>query len=992
MSDQFHPYDFGPNRARSANGTATTGETDQHHGPTVSVTAPAAETPPFPISSSDSQATASVWDRIRSFDRSPKVVRIASMEINLTAIYDALTAPLRWIWHAVLRLFGGRARSRRGGPQDELKKIKMIRLLALLGFGGAIAGVMIFFIMFAVFSRDLPKPGQVVRREGFSTVVTDREGKVLYDLFSEERRVPVPIDQIPEDLQQATVAIEDKNFYNHRGFDILTPFRIVYNLVFRKRVVGGSTLTQQLVKNVLLTPERTPTRKFKELILALQIERRYSKDQILEMYLNEAPYGGTAWGVGAAAETYFSKPVSELTLVESAILAGLPQSPTRYNPYLGRTNQDGELWWKVRTRGVLARMHDDDYISNIEYEEALAQLDQVQFEQKEFDIKAPHFVFYVEEQLQEMFGEDILQKGGLKVTTSLDLELQDQTQTIVKEEIDKVKNLNITNGSVVIMDPRTGEIISMVGSVDYFSEEIDGQFNVAADGLRQPGSSIKPVTYLSLLQQGFTPSSILVDAPTIFASNDSVDPYEPKNYDGKFRGPVNVRNSLGSSLNITAVKALAIVGVDTFLQNAYDMGFVTLEPTKENQQRFGLAVTLGGAEVHLLDTTTAYSSFANGGKRVEPVSILKVEDLDGNVLFEHKPVLGKQVIDPAHAYLINDILSDNQARSIAFGTNSLLNVSQNIAVKTGTTNDQRDNWAVGWSQEVMVGAWVGNNDNSPMKQVASGVSGATPIWRRSILAALDKGYQAPAWNRPDQIESVELDAISGYPGHDGFPTRPAIAIRGTVPSLPDPIHTKLKVCRGQDKLATDAMVAAGDYEEREYIVLKESDPVSSDGKNRWQEGISAWINGQEDSRYKVPTEYCGEQSSVFIRLEDPKNETKYDSEDIKVKAQADSGDGIEKIEIYVNGSLRETVNSSSYDSTIKLSKGRYEVFAKAYSRSGKTAESQKVKIGTGGEDWKQPNPSPSPSPTPNPSPTPTTTPAASPDTGGPGNGNSPHSN
>ena len=301
-----------------------------------------------------------------------------------------------------------------------------------------------------------------------------------------------------------------------------------------------------------------------------------------------------------------------------------------------------------------------------------------------------------------MYGEDVVETGGFRVTTTLDLDLHNEAQKIVTEEVDKVADsLNISNGAVMVMDPRTGEVLSMVGSRDYNNSDIGGQFNVPVDGLRQPGSAIKPVTYLGLLQRGYTPASMLVDVPTTFQRNSSEPPYEPKNYDGTFRGPVSVRNSLGSSLNIPAVKALAIVGIDNFLSLAYDMGLDTLEPTEANRKRFGLAVTLGGAEVRMIDLVSAYSAFANGGRKVEPVSILKVEDKDGNKIFEHRQVEGRQVIQEEEAFLISNILSDNNARALAFGTNSLLNTGQHIAVKTGTTNEMKDNWAIGWSREVI---------------------------------------------------------------------------------------------------------------------------------------------------------------------------------------------------------------------------------------------------------------------------------------------------
>lgn len=857
--------------------------------------------------------------------------------------------------------------------------LKVFRAGSFLALAGTMVSIIAFVGMFIWFSRDLPQPGRVVRREGFSTQVLDREGRLLYDVFGQEQRTPVPIDQISEYMRQATIAVEDKDFYSHAGYDPLTPVRIVYNYLLKDgRVVGGSTLTQQLVKNVLLTNERSVIRKFKELILSMQIERQFTKDQILEMYLNEVPYGGPAAGVQAASKLYFDKDASELTLTESVILAGLPQRPSAYSPYSGRKTEDGTPLWHWRAQGVLRRMKEDGYISPELEETTLAELDNVNFQRQESGIKSPHFVFYVREQLEDMFGPSIVESGGLKVETTLDLEFQDVVEDIVDEEIEKVEDFNITNGAVVVMDPQTGEILSMVGSRDYFDEEIDGNFNVAVHGLRQPGSSIKPVTYLAGLQQGMTPATMLVDVETTFQPNEKIDAYEPKNYDGQFRGPVSLRNSLGSSLNVPAVKTLAMVGVPNMLQLAYDMGFPTLEPTEENLRNFGLAVTLGGGEVHLLDTTSAYSSFANGGRRVEPVSILKVTDAQGNVLFEHKNVEGRQVMKPGEAYLINHILSDNNARLLAFGANSLLNTGRPIAVKTGTTNDQKDNWTIGWSGTTMVGVWVGNSDNSSMTRVASGITGASPIWRRVMFEAIDRGRETPEWERPDSIEEVEVDAISGYPAHDDFNKRTEVVIKGTLPRLPDPIHAKLKLCKGQNKLAPEPRVARGDFEEKEFIVLREDDPVSEDGQNRWQEAINAWIAGQGDI-YKPPTEYCDDQQGadeLFVGLSKPSHETNYGEESVDVQVDAVGVEGIKEVEIWVNGSKRETLTSRPYETKLNLGKGRFEIWAIARDNAGKTAESNKVKIGTGGESWQVPTPTATPTPTSPPAATATPTPTS----------------
>ncbi len=928
------------------------------------------------------------------------MLKLNIMEINFSAFWRNISSPLTWLQSNSARRWGRLAKKRMAKqtskldklitkiypawnePQDKkLRMIKLLRLFAFACLGAVILGVVAFFVMFAYFSKDLPKPGEVARREGFSSKIYDRNGELLYDLFQEERRNPVTTEQLGTDLKNATVAIEDKDFYKHGGFDFMTILRIPYNIVFRQRIVGGSTITQQLVKNALLTNDRTFARKFKELVLAIQIERKYSKDEILTMYLNENPYGGTAWGVGTAAEIYFNKSVSDLNLVESAFLAGLPQRPTAYSPYSGKTDETGQPLWKLRTTGVLHSMLEQGYITSLQQEQALADLENLTFEKKAFEIKAPHFVFYVRDQLEEMFGEETVNKGGLKVTTTLDLPLHNEAQQIVADELKKLEeskyDYHITNGAAMVLNPKTGEILSMVGSRDYFdTEHGGGQFNVAVDGLRQPGSSIKPITYLAMFQHGYTPATILVDAKTNFVPNSLIKAYEPLNYDGKYRGPVSLRQSLGNSLNVPAVKSLAIVGVDYFLDLAYKMGIRTLEPSPENKQRFGYAVTLGGAEVYMIDLVSAYSAFANGGMKTEPVAILKVEDGAGNLLYEYQPLEGQRVISQEEAFLINHVLSDNSARSAAFGANSLLNTGKAIAVKTGTTNDMRDNWTIGWSQDVIVVTWVGNNDNSAMNRVASGTTGASPIWRKIINAALAKGYQAPDWVIPSGIEEVEVDSLSGYPKHDDFPTKKEYVIRGTLPPSPDPIHQKVKLCRGENKLANEARISAGDFDEREFIFLQEVDPISEDGINRWQNGIQAWIDGQDDSRYKVPTEYCGNEDDVSVRLIRPENEKSYSEEDLEVEIQAGSGVGIAKIEIWVDGSLRESIDSSSYKGKIHFGGGQHEIYARAKSRADKWAETSKVKIGTGGQDWKAPEPTPTPAPTAVPTTIPTPTPTS----------------
>ncbi|MEA3355048.1 MAG: PBP1A family penicillin-binding protein [Patescibacteria group bacterium] len=843
-------------------------------------------------------------------------------------------------------------------------KADLIKLLAVLGFFGILGMSLLGTIMFAWYAKDLPTPDKVVRRDGFSTKIFDRNGQLLYDVFADQRRTPVELEKIPETLKQATIAIEDKNFYEHKGFDPLGWVRAVFNTIFKlRRLGGGSTLTQQLVKNVLLTNQRSISRKIKEFVLSVQIEKKYTKDEILKMYLNESPYGGTAWGVQAACETYFAKDVDELNLIESAVLAGLPQAPSRYSPFIGG---DG---YKNRTKSVLRRMREDDYISKDEEKQALEDLDKIEFAPEGSSFKAPHFVMYVKSKLIERYGEALVEQGGLRVTTSLDWDLQKEAQKIITEEIEKVESLHITNGASLTLDSQTGEILSMVGSKNYSAEDYDGKVNVTLS-LRQPGSSIKPVNYVTAFMKGYTPATMIADVLTEFPGGANIPVYKPKNYDGKFRGPVQLRYALGNSLNIPAVKLLQLVGVKEMLETAYKMGFTSLEPTRANVNRFGLSLTLGGGEVRLIDMTAAYSAFANGGYKVEPISILKVEDNKGKVLEEYKASRLPRVLTEEQAFLISNILSDNSARLITFGANSFLRIpGHTVAVKTGTTDDMRDNWAVGWTPAIITAVWVGNNDNTPMKKVASGISGATPIWRETIIKALSLS-SVKDWGVPKGIIEMEVDSISGYASHDGWPSRKEYFIKGTEPISLDLIHTKLKICKGQeDKLASKIRVAKGDYEEKEYIVLKADDPAGG-SKNRWQEGIDAWINGQDDSRYKYPKDYCDDDNGIYIQITSPGDHDTVDN-DFDFKAKVTSGKEIKWVKFYIDGVERKEIFSKPFEYREEsLEDGTYTLKVKTEDVDGNVAEKE-IKIGVNQDwDYEEPEPSPSPLPTPSLSPSP----------------------
>lgn len=808
---------------------------------------------------------------------------------------------------------------------------KLIMRLAKLSFVGVILMIVAIFVGIPLLAYDLPSPDTVVRREGFSSKILDRTGKPLYDIFEEGRRIPVDIQKVPENLKHATIAIEDKNFYEHGGFDVLGTLRGLSRQFTRGRAQGGSTLTQQLVKNTILTSERSPIRKLREFVLAIQIERTYSKDEILQMYLNEAPYGGTSYGVAAAADSYFGKKVEDLTLTECIILAGLPQRPSYYSPFTGEDKA-----YVPRAENVARRMREDNYISEEEEKNVLEELPNVKFADKSNEFKAPHFVQYIQRELEKEYGEQVIETGGLKVTTTLDLDMQDKAQTIVAEEIAKVKNLKISNGAAVIVNPQTGEILAMVGSRGFSDPEIDGQVNVTTS-LRQPGSSIKPFTYITGLKEGYTPSTLFMDVATEFPAGAGQPMYKPVNYDGKFRGPVQFRYALANSLNIPAVKMLALVGVKDMLQTAFDAGITSLEPTQTNMSRLGLSVTLGGGEVKLAELTNAYSIFMNGGARVEPSAILRVEDASGKVLEENKPKKKQQVVTPEQAFLIADILSDNEARKATFGPNSSLVIpNRTVAVKTGTTNDRRDNWTVGGNSTGVVGVWVGNNDNSPMGALVSGVSGAAPIWRRIIIEYL-KDKPNAGFDRPGGIQETGVDVVSGYAAHDGFPSRQEKFVDGTQPQE-DPAHVKLKVCKNDGKLATPSDVAGGNYDEREFFVFKEPDPVSTDGVNRWQDGINAWLATQTDGKYHPPTDYCGTANPVNVEFKTPTDRQSNLPNSFTVEIRPDSTGDITEVSLDVDGNRVRVWNSGPFKEDLNIANGVHTLKAHAKDSNGKESE------------------------------------------------------
>ena len=598
--------------------------------------------------------------------------------------------------------------------------------------------------------REIPNPQKLGRDDySQSSQILDRKGRLLFEIYSDKKRTAVTLSEIPDHLKNATLAIEDANFYKHHGFDIKGILRGLYRTLIKKRLQGGSTITQQLVKNVLLTQERTLSRKIKEAILTVATELLYNKDQILEMYFNQTPYGGTVWGAQAAAKEIFNKKVSDLSLSEAALIAGLPASPTKYSPF-----SRPELA-KARQELVLDRMYEVGYIS--EEEKNQAKEEELKYFIERSGILAPHFVFYVKEQLADEYGLQKLNEGGLKVTTTLDLDLQNLSETIVASEVAKLKKSNVTNGAALITEASTGQILAMVGSIDYFSTEIDGKYNVTT-ALRQPGSSIKPLNYAVGLELGkITASSIIDDRPTCFEQINQ-KAYCPTNYGNSYFGIQSVRNSLASSLNIGAVKVLKLNGIETFIASASAMGITTFK----DPSNYGLSLTLGGGEVYMTDMITAYGVFANMGIKQELTAILNIKDRNGNILREFKESPGERVLSRETSFIIHHILSDDGARSQVFGSGSLLNIKKHpeVAVKTGTTNDLRDNWTYGYTTDYVVASWVGNNNNSKMRGVVSGTSGAAPIWNKIMTELLkDKTVKKPT--RPVNIVGMNVCNLSG---------------------------------------------------------------------------------------------------------------------------------------------------------------------------------------------------------------------------------------
>lgn len=656
------------------------------------------------------------------------------------------------------------------------------------------------------------------RRVLQSTKIYDRTGEImLYDLHQDVRRTVVPFDQISPHVKNATVAIEDDQFYNHFGIDIKAIIRAAVSNVQEGGLgQGGSTITQQVIKNSVLQREKTFTRKAKEAILALKLEQLKTKDEILEIYLNESPYGGTIYGIEEASRAFFNTSAKDLTIGEAAYLAAIPQAPTYLSPH-GNNKEALD----ARQKSVLEKMRSNGYITVEEYEAAKNEV--VEFESQIVSgIKAPHFVMYVREQLAEKYGEEALAERGFKVTTTLNYELQEAAEKIVAEKVAiNTDAYKASNAGLVATDPKTGDLLVMVGSKDYFSEDVEGNFNIAL-AERQPGSAIKPFVYAAAFKRGYLPSTILYDVRTQFST--SCEPYDlsgeapcyaPNNYNDKFVGPISMRNALAQSLNIPAVKTLYLVGVQNALKLAADMGLTTLN----NPDRYGLTLVLGGGEVRLLDMTHAYGVFANKGVKAEPRTILKIEDNQGNIV-EETQVKEERILDENVTNMVSDILSDNVARAPLWGSNSKIYFpDRDVAAKSGSTNDFRDAWIMGYAPNIAVGAWCGNNDNGTMQ----GLSGliTTPMWREFMDIALAK-LPEESFTQP-YIPTNVKPVLAGY-----YPDPTAAPTSSTTPAVPfaDTYNSIHSILHYVDR--NDPQGAAP------------SNPASDGQYAYWEYGVQAW--------------------------------------------------------------------------------------------------------------------------------------------------------
>lgn len=798
-------------------------------------------------------------------------------------------------------------------------KIVWWKALLMVAFFGFLTAVLVVIGVFAYFIKDLPDPNKVNKRVvAESTKIYDRTGNhILYEIHGEERRTLISFEDMPQSVRWATIASEDQDFYSHYGIKFSSIARAaIKDFLHRGAAQGGSTITQQFVKNSILTSEKTITRKIKEVILSLEIEQKFSKDEILRMYLNEIPYGSNAYGIESAAQTFFAKPAKELSFDEAALLAVLPRATSFFSPYGSHTDR-----LKYNQEAVLDKMANLGYISKEEAEKYKAEDVLGKIVVKRENIKAPHFVMYVKEYLDSKYGAEEMEKGGMKIYTTLDWDKQQIAEKAVKEGVEKNQDRwNAGNAALVAIDPKTGQILAMVGSKDYFEKpfpegctvgkncKFEGQVNVAVRD-RQPGSSFKPFVYLTAFTKGYFPETIIYDVETDF-NKGSEDNYIPQNYDGQFRGPIKMKDALGMSLNVPAVKTLYLAGVNDSIVMAKNLGIIGLN----DPERYGLSLVLGGGEVQLLDHTNAYATLANNGKKQTKTAILRIEDKEGSIVEEFKDKKGDQVVKEEYVAMLDSVISDNKNRASVFGENSPLRFDdRQVAAKTGTTNEFRDGWTMGYTPGIAVGVWAGNNDNTPMKEGADGVNVAAPIWR-SFLDQVLSNYskeEFPKYDSEKAMKDIKKDILIGK-----LDTEKKVEVC-EIPGKDDKWCKANKYCP-EDEIKERVVAQSHNilwYVDRESPQGERPEKPEKDPQfERWEEGVRNWYKKNKDKKIISDEDLEGDCDEGDFEKYMPKITMTTDKSGnrVKIEVKADAPFGIESVKIYVEG---EEVNSSGSSSS-----------------------------------------------------------------------------
>jgi 1A family penicillin-binding protein len=814
---------------------------------------------------------------------------------------------------------------------------KWLRILAKVFGVCLVLGVLATVGVFAYFAKDLPDPNKVNKRFiAQSTKIYDRTGNhLLYEIHGEEKRTLISFEEMPESIKFATIVSEDQEFYSHHGVKVSSIVRAALkDVLHRGAAQGGSTITQQFVKNSILTSEKTLTRKIKEVILSIEIEQKFSKNEILRMYLNEIPYGSNAYGIEAAAQTFFNKNARDLTYDEAALLAILPRATTFYSPYGSNLDR-----LKFNQEAVLDRMASLGYITQEEAEryKAIDVLDKVVSHREE--IKAPHFVMYVKEYLEQKYGDSAIEQEGLNVYTTLDWSMQEIAEKVVAEGAERnFSKYGAENAALVAIDPKTGQILTMVGSKDYFDKSIDGQVNVSIRD-RQPGSSFKPYVYLTAFTKGYTPETVLFDVPTDFDTEEGEE-YEPENYDGNYRGPVKMKEALGMSLNIPAVKTLYLANVRDCINMAKRLGITSLnEP-----DRYGLSLVLGGGEVKLLDHVNAYASLAAGGVFRSKSAILKIETHDGEVLEEFQSPEEERIVEEKYVAMLDHILSTNKYRAPAFGENNPFRFNnRQVAAKTGTTNEFRDGWAMGYTPSIAVGVWAGNNDNRAMAAGGAGANVAAPIWRAFMDQVLGNynGEDFPEYEKEEDIKDILMGEVD--------------------------IDKDVEVCElpddDDDYCLESKYCPKDEVKERDFAnvhnilyFVNRSDPRGDVPENpksdpqfkKWERGVEKWYEKQEDEKKVIfgekPKEEC---SANDFKKYLPKISVSASANgsNVKITANVDADYGTDKVKFYVDGTEIASKSGSPFETTYAVpadkNNSTLKIKAKVIDDIGNEAEDSK---------------------------------------------------